>query len=1109
MPDEVSRNTLSRSIVHGDVFQAHELHLHGNEVPHPPLTSWQDRPSLTAELEDLLHVQRDAAEALPYRLLGVKQPELTKVYVQQSVRTDKPEPERKPGERKPEPAKPEPVERVVPIEEALATGKHLLITGEPGAGKSTLGQMYVQRLASEWFDPSTDPPLPEPVMPLRIPAKALAEELSWSELLAGAVRDRRLNAPLKPEMFAKRALGARWLVFVDGLDEIAEPERRERVIDAIASRIRRGSDHRLVITTRPLPPDELRKIHGPQVELYTIQPFGPVELQAFAAGWFRAQDPTRAIARTEEFVRQVHDGRLRELVSNPLLATIAAIANTLEPRRKLPHNRVDLYERFMNYLLEDTASGRDTLADLRQSLQHNPTRLQQVEDLHANRRSLIEHMAHQRLESERPLLDIAVEWSECQRGDVLTVLAGTGLFVQIDEGLRFLHHSFAEFLAARHRAAKIPADFPDLDDWVNQGMQPARETSVLFTFALWGREPGNDLDLVFHRLTSGGLDHALLAGKLLAEEVALDEDLAEHVVNRLVSLVLSIGAYDEPWEPALKIGRVLAGLAGEPTGRLTESLHTLRDKPQLPPATRICCAVALGHLGFQHESAQWLQDFADLHDPLALRAIANGLAEILPNGAELAENILLRAEHESYVVVMAAVQILLKELERREPAARLLRGLVARMRADTSISPNSPHVPQLHGSPDEEPPGWGMIAEQAARAGCVEEALWAAERVLALPHTEVDDFTRAVEAMVACGGDTAVVTVVERAKSGSLEQVLVVGKALKVVNGELATDLIRLVATNPAVDDADFFEACQALAGAEPLLVTELVAKRATLEPRKIVAIAGELAEAGVDVDHLVRLALARMPVGRWEFGRTARLVLTLGEFSEEVYAWAGAGPPAHWAEALPLMHRDRAAELFERLVSTPVDGEVLARCLGDVVFKNVPDEAERLLEVTLEIVDQSDTAAARELVPVLHRTGRAEEAIDLAKRTFLRSFGDLYVEECAETLLKVGGVAVATFIAEQVLAANVSVARKLAVANHLAEQGLLQQAATLWCDVVRRHGDMAGKGFTAATKLVRCLYGPQAIDTVRKALAEDRLTATARANLKALEAWLVAIEAS
>jgi hypothetical protein len=51
-----------------------------------PLQSWDERPTLTAELEDLLDAQCEATEALPYELLGVHQPTLTEVYVRQSVR---------------------------------------------------------------------------------------------------------------------------------------------------------------------------------------------------------------------------------------------------------------------------------------------------------------------------------------------------------------------------------------------------------------------------------------------------------------------------------------------------------------------------------------------------------------------------------------------------------------------------------------------------------------------------------------------------------------------------------------------------------------------------------------------------------------------------------------------------------------------------------------------------------------------------------------------------------------------------------------------------------------------------------------------------------------
>jgi len=43
-----------------------------------------------------------------------------------------------------------------------------------------------------------------------------------------------------------------------------------------------------VITTRPLPGSELKPLERAGVDTYTIQPFGPVELEDFARAWFRA-----------------------------------------------------------------------------------------------------------------------------------------------------------------------------------------------------------------------------------------------------------------------------------------------------------------------------------------------------------------------------------------------------------------------------------------------------------------------------------------------------------------------------------------------------------------------------------------------------------------------------------------------------------------------------------------------------------------------------------------------------------------------------------------------------------------------------------------------------
>src|SRR3954464_13812017 len=99
-------NEITGGHFHGPVVQAGSidrvyLQVSGqDEVAYPVLTSWRDRPAPTPAPTDLLAAQRDATESLPYRLLGVKQPELTRVYVQQSVRVEAiqraPEEERRP-----------------------------------------------------------------------------------------------------------------------------------------------------------------------------------------------------------------------------------------------------------------------------------------------------------------------------------------------------------------------------------------------------------------------------------------------------------------------------------------------------------------------------------------------------------------------------------------------------------------------------------------------------------------------------------------------------------------------------------------------------------------------------------------------------------------------------------------------------------------------------------------------------------------------------------------------------------------------------------------------------------------------------------------------------
>jgi hypothetical protein len=1025
-------------------------------------------------------VQRDAAETLPYRLLGVRQPELTRVYVQQSVRET------------------EQQGRPVPIGDALARGKHILITGEPGAGKSTLGQMYVQRLATEWLEASADPPLPEPVMPLRISAKALADDLPWSELLANAVRDRRLNATLKPELFAKRALGARWLVFVDGLDEIAEPERRDRVIDALVSRVRRGSDHRLVITTRPLPPDELQKLHGQDIDLFTIQPFGPVELQDFASAWFRAQSPTNAKDRAAEFVSQVHDGRLRELVRNPLLATIAAIANTLEPHRKLPHNRADLYERFMSYLLDDKASGRTTLAELRKAHADDLARVEQIEWLYERRKDLVEQLAVQRLESEQALLDIASTWDHAARPeDVLAVLTSTGLFVHSDRGLQFLHHSFAEFLAARVRAATIPADFPSLDEWVEQGTQAARENSVLFTFALWGRKPGHDLDLVIERLLEGAVKHALLAGRLLAEDVSITQGRAGEVVDRLVKLLLANGVRQIPWDDAPVIGRVLAGLDNDAIAHLLiPRLHGLRDNDDLPDVVRIGCAVALGHLESSEYAATWLQEYADVRRSYPLAAIAMGLAEILPNGADLAEELLLRLVKatDSYSLGIAVIDTLRFDIDRAEPARRLLRDLVRRLKTDERVRPGSPHIPHFGALSDTTPFGWDDLCVHALELECPEEAVWLAERILAQSSMDGDQWSTAAHALLKHGGEPALDTVIARARSLTPEHALIVAELMAGFDGRLMDELAYSVITLPAADNDQFIRACELLAPLPPD-VQELALARRSLSPNDLIRLAMLMTASFSDLYHtelLQQVELVQVEDERQSAELVAG-VLNLGIDSDHVHTEVVDGLPTQRATAAAALfnagHTTQAEHLVGTLLTEPLDAMSAVICLDGMITNRVPKEAQRLYDHMRVVVGQHELAVARRFAPILHRAGYPKKAAEVALDAFLRSLGSQDVSDCVGTLLDVSGSAHADVVVQKVRESNLNVWHRMDIADLFVNNGLLDHAVMLWLDVVRGHDLEIAKGIEAADNLVKVGERAQAIE--------------AAAGHRALLAWL------
>ena len=1095
----------------------------------PPLTSWADRPELPPALRDLLTAQHQATESLPYKLLGVKQPELTQVYVQQNIRTHTIE--RVPDQQHKQPA--DTGERTLTVNEALNRSGHLMITGEPGSGKSTVGYMYVQQICDLWLSDRSGPaPVAEPVLPLRVPARALADNKAWAVLLATGAEEalgRLLVERPKPELFARRSVGARWLVFVDGLDEIVEPETRAQVIEAIAHRIRRSNDQRLVITTRPLPAGELAPLVRAGVETYAIQPFSPVELVEFARAWFRAQSPIDVTARAEEFVRQVRDGRLRDLVRNPLLATIAAIAKTLEPTRPLPNSRVDLYDRFMAYLLDDNPGRRHTMAELRRSLHDHPARLALLEWAHRHRTEIVAHLAVHRMESEAPLSAAAHDWVRARNDDLpdswqedlQALLSSTGVFATTENDLRFRHHSFAEFLAARSRAGTIPADFPDLDEWIEKGLTGARQNFALFTFVLWGRE-NHDVGRVLTTLLERTKDEVLLAGRLLSEEAVVAPHLASAVIRRLVDAVLSNGVCDDPWADVKEIGEVLGSFAPESLGAETLSrLGELRDRPELAEATRVECAVVLGRLTDPESAARWLEQFCENANLAAVQRSVEALPDLVPDGLERAGDVLVhmteRCGHD-HLITMAAVSMLL-DIGATDRARRLTLGLCARLRADPGVRagarlPLDSDSLRVVDDWDESSANWGVLADLAVRATCSDDAVWAAEMALAMHPISPVEFADAVAAIATAKGESASAELVTTADGRSIKQLVAAAEALQHANHPgTATSFARLAVLRTHIGWYEFYGAARVFVNcgsAHELL--RLIEEHEHLGAKHVAQLPLALLDVRntVSADELLRDTLADPTVSPFDFSFAVDILLEPGDRgeAEEIHRIVHVLGLEHRAKAAIAFYKAGHTDLGDNLAASLHTDSIDVDTLIDIAVNLVDarrDVADDWLSAALQAVPDSYPSRQASLVQATARVGRVEEARAVARRCVVDNLYDNGFDLSVESWLKLAGAAGATDIVAELLSQDVPARNRLAAADEFAAAGLLAPAVTLWLDVLRHHGAEAGHGLTAASRLVRCGHGAEAVATLDKALADNRLPPAAKARLRALRAWVTA----
>ncbi|NER99630.1 MAG: NACHT domain-containing protein [Symploca sp. SIO1B1] len=442
------------------------------------------------------------------------------------------------------------------------TAKKLVILGDPGIGKTTLMSYFAVMLARkqpeklgltaqvDWL----------PIL-LRIRDLARVPDMGILEFIEQFAQKHLSVATLPTGFFEHWLKEGKALILLDGLDEVANPAKREEIVDKIRCFLGQFQQNRAIITSRPA---GYRRdfFHTTEFPHYWLQKFDQERIQLFIEQWYnsRIRDPKEA-QRCKDSLKEAleEQERIQLLAQNPLLLTIIALIHRYEAY--LPRKRYKLYDRAVKTLLMNWEKRKDvdehwqleylTRDDLERLMQRlaywihcqgdtgdkeGGTLIEQDELISQLSKFIAEQKRLERYQAKE----------EAKRFLLLVQNRAGLLNEQGQDYYAFVHKTFQEYLAAEEiRYRQEDDDFrialENIDQYLHNPhwrevlllliaqQKPKKATRVLKK--ILGRK--TDYEAWLHR-------NLFFAGSCLAEDIEVaDEDLVTEILEQLVVLEIS------------------------------------------------------------------------------------------------------------------------------------------------------------------------------------------------------------------------------------------------------------------------------------------------------------------------------------------------------------------------------------------------------------------------------------------------------------------------------------------------------------------------------------------------------------------------------------------